>query len=405
MTSGVGQMQERDGVGAYDACPHPHPPPEGERVRSLPTPNRPSGEMPDSLPYRGRAGVGAPQREGEDFRSDLRPSNSPGSANAQARRILSAQELAPLTQLSNAKSLLAISQTLGLIAAAIVVALYTGPSPWVILSVIAIGIAQHGIFILAHEAAHYRLFANRAVNDAAGRLIGMTGGVSMCTYRVTHRLHHNNLYTAQDPDTAIHGGYPRGKWYLIKKLLRDLVGLNAWKTYAYFFGAPAINDDAPGRINPLNDTSPQLRAAARQDRWCVVAFHVMAPVLAFIAGSWTGLAWYAVLWLLPLVTVLQPILRLRAICEHGAVTDLSSPLTAARSNNTTGTALNWLGRTLLFPHHVNYHLEHHLYPAVPHYHLPRLHQLLQEKGALAGAEVRDIHTTFGLIFAQRKPRV
>ena len=34
----------------------------------------------------------------------------------------------------------------------------------------------------------------------------------------SHRLHHNNLYTEEDPDTAIHGGYPRGRGYLLDKL-------------------------------------------------------------------------------------------------------------------------------------------------------------------------------------------
>ena len=38
---------------------------------------------------------------------------------------------------------------------------------------------QHALFILAHEAAHYRLHANRKVNDFLGRSIGMLGGVSM----------------------------------------------------------------------------------------------------------------------------------------------------------------------------------------------------------------------------------
>ena len=63
-----------------------------------------------------------------------------------------------------------------------------------------------------------------------------------------------------------------------------------------------------------------------------------------------------------------------------------------------------LGRALLFPHHVNYHLEHHLYPAVPHYRLPALHRLLAAKGALEGAEVRDLGATLGLVFAPRAPR-
>ena len=338
-------------------------------------------------------------RTGEEFRDDLR---SPGSRNAQARRLLAPAELLPLTQLSSARSLLAIGQTLGLIAAALALAIATWPSAWVVLSVLVIGVCQHGLFILAHEAAHYRLFADRRANDIVGRVLGTIGGVSMCTYRVTHRLHHNNLYTEDDPDTAIHGGYPRGRAYLANKLVRDLLALNAWKTYAYFFGAPAINDDTRRVIRPLDDTSPELRAAARADRWVVAGFHVVAPLLALAAGGWQGLAMYAVLWLLPLLTVLQPILRLRAIFEHGAVHDLSSPLTAARSNVTGGSLAGWAARVLLFPHHVNYHLEHHLYPAVPHYHLPALHAVLQRKGALHGAEVREVGATWRTVFADRK---
>jgi fatty acid desaturase len=340
-------------------------------------------------------------RQGEEFREDHR---APGSLNAQARRLLGPEELAPLTQLSTGRSLLSIVHTFGLIAAAMGLAIATWPSAWMLPSIVVIGIAQHGLFILAHESAHYRLFANRAANDGVGRLIGMVSGISMCTYRVTHRLHHNNLYTEEDPDTAIHGGYPRGKAYLLKKLAQDLAGLNAWKTFAYFFGAPAINADTSREIRPLDDTSPQLRAAARADRLWVAAFHLVAPVAAFVVGGWRGLTMYVVLWLLPLVTVLQPILRLRAICEHGAAQDLSSPLTAARTNRTFGSIGNGFARMVLFPHHVNYHVEHHLYPAVPHYHLPALHRLLVEKGALQAAEVRDFADTWRRVFADRRSR-
>lgn len=284
-------------------------------------------------------------RAGEEFRKDLR---APGARNAQARRLLTPPELAPLTQLSAWRSLAAIAQTVGLIAAAIAFAAATWPSAWIIASIVVIGIAQHGLFILAHEAAHYRLFAHRGVND--------------------------------------------------------IVGLNAWKTFAYFFGSPAINDDTRRAIRPLDDTSPQLRAAARRDRWWVVGFHVAAPLAAWVLGGGQALLLYLLLWALPLLTVLQPVLRLRAILEHGAVEDLGSPLTAARTNRTWGGPLNWLARAVLFPHHVNYHLEHHLYPAVPHYHLPRLHRLLQEKGALQDAEVRDVRGTWERVYAARRRR-
>ena len=341
---------------------------------------------------------------GEEFRDDLREIKQVGSGNAAARKILTSAELAPLTQLSNARSMLAVLQTLGLIALGALGGIAAWGTAWIVIPVVLLGVSQHGLFILSHESAHYRLLSHRQLNDALGRAIGFAGGVSMLTYRVTHRLHHNNLYTSEDPDTAIHGGYPRGKAYLWRKLAQDVVGFNAWKTYAYFFGSPAINAQTGTKINPLNDTSPELRHAARVDRWWVLGFHVVAPAVAFGLGGLHDLLLYAVLWILPLLTVLQPILRLRAICEHGAVFDLSSPLTAARSNNTHGALGNLLARAFLFPHHVNYHLEHHLYPAVPHYNLPRLHVLLQDKNALQGAEVRDVADTLGLIFAPRRAK-
>jgi len=348
-------------------------------------------------------------RSGEEFREDLRErggtsmaAGGPSQHAQSPRRVLSPAELAALTELDDWRSVGAIAITLGIIALAVASGIAVWPSPAVALAVVVIGIQQHALFILAHDSAHYRLFRSRALNDGVGRAIGMAGGISMCTYRVIHRLHHNNLYTDEDPDTAIHGGYPRGVAYLWKKLAADLVGLNAWKTFAYFFGSPAINRDTHRAARPLDDTSPALRAAARRDRWLVVAFHIVVPLALLALGGAHALLLYLVLWVLPGVTVLQVILRLRAIAEHGAVTDLSSPLTAARSNRTHGSLANRLGRLALFPHHVNYHLEHHLYPAVPHYHLPRLHRLLEQKGVLAGAEVRDVPATMRAIFAPRR---
>src|SRR5215218_7466751 len=111
-------------------------------------------------------------RTGEEFRDDLRPlARAAGSRNASARRILSAAELAPLTELSDLRSLASIGQTALVVGLAVAFALWAWPSPWVVLSVVVIGVQQHAMFILAHEAAHYRLLRNRALNDALGRVI------------------------------------------------------------------------------------------------------------------------------------------------------------------------------------------------------------------------------------------
>ena len=319
---------------------------------------------------------------GEEFKDDY-------------RQALPKETIARLTRRSAWRASVAMVGDFAVLAAAIAAALAFWPNPLVLVpAVVIIGSRQHALFVIAHDAAHYLLFDDRRLNDVAGRVCALLQGLSMCTYRVIHRLHHNNLYGELDPDTALHGGYPRGKAYLVKKLLKDLSGLTAWKTYAYFLGgAPALNTKTQVALRPLDDTSPKLRDDARTDRNLVIAFHV--GFLAFF--SWSGyLAQYLVLWILPLVTVVQAILRLRAIAEHGATTDFSSPLTAARTNLGPG----WL-RWLIFPHNVNYHIEHHLYASVPQHNLPALHREMVDRGLLRGAEVVPFRVTLGKIFAAR----
>jgi len=323
-------------------------------------------------------------RSGEEFRDDGR-----------GQRGLPPALVKELTRLDPLRATLAVLGTVGTLAAPIAASLVWW-RPWVVVpALIVIAARQQACFVLAHDAAHYRLYERRWLNDLVGRGIATVVGISMCTYRVVHRLHHNHLYGKQDPDIPLHGGYPRGRRYLVKKLVKDLGGMTAIKTYAYFFGAPAINEETGAKNRPLDDTSPALRLGARRDRWIVAGFHVAAPVAAFASGYFVE---YLVLWVLPLLTLLQPILRFRAICEHGAVRDQTSPLLAARTN----LAPFW-ARFLLFPHHVNYHLEHHLYPAVPHYNLPRAHAELKRRGLLADAEVRSVFATARLVSAERAP--
>jgi fatty acid desaturase len=320
--------------------------------------------------------------KGEEFKDDY-------------RKALPKEVVSRLTRRSAWRASAAVLHDFAVLALAIGAGLYFWPNPLVLLAcVLIIGTRQHALFVIAHDAAHYLLYENRLLNEIVGRTCAMLQGLSMCTYRVIHRLHHNNLYGVLDPDTALHGGYPRGRAYLIKKLLKDLSGLTAWKTYAYFLGgAPALNTATNVAVRPLDDTSEKLRTEARHDRNAVIAFHLLALVLFAVSGY---LIEYLVLWVLPLVTVVQAILRLRAIAEHGATTDFSSPLTAARTN----VAPAWL-EWLIFPHQVNYHIEHHLYASVPHYNLPALHAEMVKRGVLEGAEVVPFRITLGKIFADR----
>jgi len=333
----------------------------------------------------------APVPPGEEFR-DRNP-----------RRALSSDELAQFTKLSDLRSAWSLVQTYGLVALTASLGCYglalhsAAGILMVAVAVVLMGCWQHWLAIISHESTHYRLFASRALNDLLGRLSGMLVGVSTFSYRIVHRLHHNHLYQPIDPDMALMAGYPRGKMYLVKKLLKDAAGFTAWRNYLYFFGAPAQNQETGVAQKPLSDTTSRLRELAMRDRWIVVAFHVL--MLAAMFGLGYGLQ-YVVLWILPAFTVQAVILRLRAVAEHGAPSDTSTPLGAARTN----VEIPLWARIALFPHHVNYHLEHHLYPAVPHYHLAALHAKLQAAGVLEGAEVRPFRETMRRVFAERAPR-
>lgn len=330
--------------------------------------------------------------QADAFRDDARRAGGVGRTGER----LPPELLAPLTALDDGRSLRAMLPTLVALVAvpAVAAAVWI---PWIVVpAILAIAALQHAMFVLVHEAAHYRLLSDRRANDAVGRALGALAGISMCTYRVVHRLHHNHLYSDVDPDIALHGGYPRGRAYLLRKLATDLTGRTAWKTYRYFFGAPAANARTATAQRPLDDTPASLRADAARDRRTVIAVQLALPLAALVLGGPAGLAKYALLWLLPALTVLQALLRLRAIAEHGAPAGYESALVAARTH-----LAGPLARAVLFPHHVGYHIEHHLYPAVPHYRLPELHALLCARGMLEGAEVRRLPETWRRVYAER----
>ncbi|MGV3623218.1 MAG: fatty acid desaturase, partial [Archangium sp.] len=98
----------------------------------------------------------------------------------------------------------------------------------------------------------------------------------------------------------------------------------------------------------------------------------------------TGNAWLYGVWILAWATTFSVFVRIRSIAEHAVVETGTDPL-----RNTRTTKANVLARLTVAPHHVNFHLEHHLLPKVPHYKLPKLHALLRERGVYGEATYAD----------------
>ena len=71
-----------------------------------------------------------------------------------------------------------------------------------------IGSRINGLGGLMHEAAHYRAYANRTVNDIVGEITAFLTTASMAGYRNSHFAHHRELNSEMDPDWTRNIGLP-----------------------------------------------------------------------------------------------------------------------------------------------------------------------------------------------------
>ncbi len=297
---------------------------------------------------------------------------------------LAPQALRPLQQVDWLRALSGVAGTWTLMVGAIAVALWSGQWLVWIVAALVVGRCQHALAVLMHDAAHYRMFDSRWWNDFVGHwLCARPIASHLYAYRGMHLRHHKYLHTPRDPDLSLSAPFPCGRDSFVRKLARDLTGVSALVMRGYITVDEVTGTMHLTRGNLLTRWTPQ-RVAAR-------AAAALSILLLFAAGYGPA---FVCLWLLPLVIVYQVILRLRGVLEHAAVPDKADPLRNAR----TVVSRNPLARFFLNPHHVAYHLEHHLYPGVPHYRLPALQGALRATGRFDTALVeRRYADSFGAI--------
>ena len=235
--------------------------------------------------------------------------------------------------------------------------IYSHPLIWIFL-ILCMGIAQNRLFIIHHEAAHRLLFSNQKINDLIGiRLIGwLAFGSGSHGYRIGHIRHHRDEFGPQEPDFVIYSFYPISKSSMSRKLLRDLSGISAFRILR-------------PRFQRLNDL-----------RHLRLTVSFLSGQLMIVALFWifSNLAMYFLLWILPWVCVYQFLNRIRAITEHGGMTQSSD-----RRRTTHYIRQNRLANFFFVPLNVGYHLAHHVDMLVPYRNLPLLDQALMEDGYIS----------------------
>jgi len=284
------------------------------------------------------------------------------------RAVLTREEIRDLVTIRDGRAWLSITLNWAIIfgSMALVAQWQHGPSfpIAVLVATFLIGGRQLGLAILMHDAAHHALLRNRRWNDWAGNwLAAFPTWTDVGPYRDYHLQHHAKNYTADDPDLGLTTPFPITRASLRRKVIRDLTGQTGWKRVR----ATLARDLGRSR-------GRQARTVGGLRNLHGVAISNLA---IFLVCLFSGHPLVYLVWVLAWMTTFQLATRVRAIAEHAMAPDPLDPL-----RNTRTTLVNPLERLLFAPNGVNYHLEHHLLMTVPHYNLPRLHEMLRSRGAL-----------------------
>ncbi|WP_417449305.1 fatty acid desaturase family protein [Kordiimonas sp.] len=288
--------------------------------------------------------------------------------NIKPSDILTSEESHRLRQRSDMMGAWLLAHCWGVIAASVALYALLPNLVTFIVCAILVGSRQLGLAIIMHEGSHGMLFRTRWMNErltswfAAWPMI-----LRMQNYRIRHMAHHRFTRTDADPENFLYIPFPVSKESMIRKVVRDLLGIVFLRTQVGIFRF--IWGEREGRMARLR------------------AFYT-GPVI-FYAVFITGFALagrldlFLLCWLIPLMTTQQLFLRVRNIAEHSTMPDLTHPLKNSRT-----TLVSAWERMTFAPYFVNYHIEHHMLPFVPCWRLREVHDIMLERGFGDVMEIR-----------------
>jgi fatty acid desaturase len=290
---------------------------------------------------------------------------------------LTLDERKQLMTKSDMKATLEIAHTWSWIAFAMALVYFFPNALTIIIALFILGGKQLACAIIMHDASHYALFQSKKANNFVGNWLGGYAIMNdVYRYRPYHQTHHLNTGTDDDPDLSLTKGYPTSIASMSRKLARDLVGATGIKAQLgllamhlgfikYTLAREII------RIKNDNSTFSIRVKKSLKNLYGPIVFQI----LFFCFLYWIGAPYLYLLWIGALLTTFNFSLRIRSIAEYSVVEDSLDP-----KKNTRTTYANFLEKLLFAPHHVNYHLEHHMMMGVPPYNLPAMHKLLKAKG-------------------------
>ncbi len=284
----------------------------------------------------------------------------PGDSRAIARRLLHPQDprlralyrRRPLrAALALARCWLAIGAALALVA--------VRPTIWTVaLAFLVVGTQQYALSILSHDGKHRNLFSSSRWNDGVALwLTSAPLGTDFFAERRIHLEHHDRLGHDDDPDRDLYRAADKSEargFLLYLTAATTLPGIRQRSTEG-----------------PHRSLFAALVGVARPRWHALPAQAVIFAVFALALRWWL----YFPLWVAPLFLLMLVPQRIRQFCEHAQAV---LPDQAGDAGRLVTYRPKPLERLFLAPFQMSYHAEHHLWPGVPFFNLPRLAALVPD---------------------------
>ena len=228
-----------------------------------------------------------------------------------------------------------------------------------IIAIFLIATRQNVLGLLTHEQVH-RSGANSKFGDfIANVFCAFPILISLQGYRHIHLTHHRKYFTESDPDYLRKQGkeftFPQKTSEFLLTVFKDLIGLNLIATVR----GKNPNESMGKNPQPVN-------------RALQIGFYLSLIAALSITQTWY---YFLLYWFIPIVTVLQVIVRWGAICEHrynliDPSMEESTPLIKPHA---------W--EAMLLPNlNFNLHIYHHWFPKVACRNLPKVHEIFVRSG-------------------------
>ena len=204
------------------------------------------------------------------------------------------------------------------------------------------------MFAPMHECVHRTAFATPVLNEVFGWVADLLSFYNFTYYRYYHTWHHR--YTQDlERDPELMTPKPRNLF----EYLTEISAIPFWCLRPMMFARLALG---------MTSSYPFVPANARQ-KIAISAGLQLAVYVAEIVSIVMGYPYALYFFFLPAILA-QPLLRAILIAEHTGCSNDEDGLTNTR---TTLTSLPI--RLLMW--NMPYHTEHHLYPSIPFYQLPK----------------------------------